>query len=388
MDFVSVDDLKQLSGKRSEWCVSIYLPTHRESQEKQQDPVRLKNLIKDAEDALLSYNVRAPLARDLLAPARSLIENYPFWEYQSDGLAVFIAPDLFRYYRIPLHFEEEMVINSRFFLKPLIPEVLHRNRFYILAFSQHSIRLFEADRLTLNEIELEDVPKSVEEALWMDTREEHQQFHTNTATPGGKGGERPAIWFGHGGEKDVSKENILLFAQQVDKGLHEVIEGNTIPMVFAGVDYLFPIYQEANTYPYLLDEHIEGNFDRSSGQTLKDLAWNMIQPRFEKDIKDAADLYMQWAHTKRASSDIKEIVPAAFYGRVASLFVPLGMDRWGKFNPDTAEVHVHDQPEKGDEDLYDLAAIHTLINNGNVYAVEPQEIPGGELVAAQYRYEM
>ena len=40
------------------------------------------------------------------------------------------------------------------------------------------------------------------------------------------------------------------------------------PLVLAGVDYLFPIYREANTYPHLLDKGITGSPEEL---TIKDL---------------------------------------------------------------------------------------------------------------------
>ncbi len=42
--------------------------------------------------------------------------------------------------------------------------------------------------------------------------------------------------------------------------------------------------------------------------------------------------------------------------------------------------------EPGDEDLLDLAAVKTFLNSGNIYAVEPEKVPGGEPFAAVFRY--
>jgi len=49
------------------------------------------------------------------------------------------------------------------------------------------------------------------------------------------------------------------------------------PLVLAGVEYLFPIYQEANTYPDLVEEGITGNPENLKPEELHDLVgqWNL-----------------------------------------------------------------------------------------------------------------
>jgi hypothetical protein len=47
---------------------------------------------------------------------------------------------------------------------------------------------------------------------------------------------------------------------------------------------------------------------------------------------------------------------------------------------------VHQDPEPGDEDLLDLAAIQSILNGGTVYAVEPEQVPDHAPLAAVFRY--
>ena len=59
---------------------------------------------------------------------------------------------------------------------------------------------------------------------------------------------------------------------------------------------------------------------------------------------------------------------------------------WGGFDPDTMSVDLHPEPEPTDEDMLDFAAIHTLLNGGTVYAVEPEQLPEQAPAAAIFRY--
>ncbi len=79
-------------------------------------------------------------------------------------------------------------------------------------------------------------------------------------------------------------------------------------------------------------------------------------------------------------------MPAAAHGRVETLFVAVGVQRWGAFDPSTGSVTQHEMRQAGDEDLLDLAAISTMINGGTVYALAPDDLPGESRAAAIQRY--
>lgn len=76
----------------------------------------------------------------------------------------------------------------------------------------------------------------------------------------------------------------------------------------------------------------------------------------------------------------------AYYKLIDTLFVAVGVQQWGYFTPDENQVELHQQKEIGDEDLMDFAAIHTLLNGGTVYAVEPEAVPDNTPLAAVFRY--
>ena len=58
----------------------------------------------------------------------------------------------------------------------------------------------------------------------------------------------------------------------------------------------------------------------------------------------------------------------------------------GRRRPATGQVAMHDQPQPGDEDLLDRAAVHTLLASGTVYAVPAAQVPGPGPAAALLRY--
>lgn len=391
MDLLTKNDLKTLMERQNGLCVSIFMPTHRAWPETQQESIRLKNLLRTAEEYLVRNGLRAPEARKLLEPPQIFFTDTSFWRYQSDGLAMFLSPHVFRYYRIPLRFEELIVVSNRFNIKPLLPLLSSEGRFFILALSQNNIRLFQGTHYSISEVNLEgdNIPTSISEALKYTDIEKQLQFHTRTTPFVGESPmvtERAGEFFGQREDIDQARKNILEYFNNVDKGLHELLRNEKAPLVLAGVDYLLPIYREKNSYPYLMERGITGSPKGISENDLHKQAWDIVRPYFQKSQEDAAAKYRQFDNTGHTSNEIKEILTAANQGRVESLFVAVGIHQWGRFDTDTDTILLHENEEAGDEDLLDLAAVLTLLKGGDVYAVEPEKVPSPSLLAAVLRY--
>jgi Bacterial archaeo-eukaryotic release factor family 3 len=232
------------------------------------------------------------------------------------------------------------------------------------------------------------VPKSRDEALrYNDATERQLQFHTRTAPIAPPGtGERAAIYHGQGVGIDDVKDNIVEYFRLVDHGLHNLLRNGQAPLVLAGVEYLLPLYKEVTGYAHVIDTGITGNADGLRAEALHALAWPVVEPLFRKDRLDAMERYRRLAGTGRALNDLQEVVSAAYYGRVDTLFVVVGVQQWGLFHPDTQKVTLAQAPAPEHEDLLDLAALHTFLNSGTVYAVSQDNMPDNTPLAAVLRY--
>ena len=323
-----------------------------------------------------------------MRPAESLLTDGDFWQHQNDGLAVFLSPGFSQIYRLPSTFNELVSIGNNFHIKPLLPLLSQDGRFYILALSMNEIRLYLGTRDTMNEVELRDVPTNMQEALAMDDPEKHVDFHTGAGSTG-REGKRQVVFHGHGLKQSEEKTNILRYFQKVGRSLKDLLEEQTIPMVLAGVDYLLPIYHKANTYQGLLEKGLEGNPEELNKKELHKLAWNLVEPIFNEEQKQTMELFKQLhgQRNDRASDDLKTVVKAANFGQVETLFVPFGVQRWGRYNSQQNKVILEKKPAPENEDLLDFAAIHTLFNSGKVYAIQPEKLPGDGELAAIFRYK-
>jgi hypothetical protein len=366
------------------------MPTYRVGADVEQNPIRLKNRLDAAQEQLIAGGMDKPAAEELLQPARQLLSDEVYWQHQSDGLALFLSPEMQRAYRMPYDFEALTVVADRFHLKPLLPLLSGNGQFYLLTLSQKGVKLYQGSKYSVSQVPTEDVPESLFELLDYDELDYHMQFHTKSRTPGGKPATREGVFHGHNvGEAD-RKEDIFKYFQKVDDALEPLLRDGGRPLVLAGVDYLLPIYREANSYEHLADDEIEGSPDEWTVEELHEMGWEIVAPIFKADREEAEQLYQQLLGkgADYASHDLAEIVPAAYFERVEVLFVAVDEQRWGAFDPESGEIETHEEPQPGDEDLLDLAALHTLLNSGAIYADEPEALPDGASIAALFRYEL
>jgi hypothetical protein len=380
MDPFSRDDLRALLANRQPPCISLFIPTSRGAA--QEDKTHWKNQLRAAEESLIAQGHRPSEAKALLSRGRELLDDVPFWQNVSTGLAGFVSPQMSRFYRLPLRLAERVVSADHFHIKPLLPLLTEDGRFYILALSKKNVRLWTGTQHHVQEVELHDVPTNVAQALQYGDEIRSRTFHTHTAA-GGRSDRREAIRHGKGPGADSAKDGLLEFFQKINRGLHRYLQNESAPLVLAVADYLLPIYQQANSYPHLLDQGI-GPPDRLSAKELHDQGWAVVQPLLRAKQDKTAALYRQLAGTGRTAKDIAEIIPAASQGRVQFLFVARNLEIWGRLDPQNQEVVVHPQREPGDEDLLNLAALYTLAHKGTVYVVAAEEVPDQSPLAALF----
>lgn len=389
MENLNRNKLNQLLEMSGQALISLYMPTHRVGREMQQDPIRFKNLLSEAEDRLSERGFRRPEIEAMLQPAHRLQTDIEFWQHLSDGLALFIGAKFMKYFRLPINFEQLLIIAERFHLKPLLPLLSKNGHFFVLVLSQKQIRLFEGSLFSIDEIDLEDVPTSLREALRYDHPEKQLQFHTGATTPSGVGA-HAVSFHGQGVSEADAKTDLLRYFQKVDHGLMEMLADEQAPLVLAGVDYLLPIYQRANNYPHLTTEFIEGNYDQVEVGELHRGAWKIVEPIFEAGQQEALARFQELSGSgsKLASAKVDPVLQAAHFGRVETLFVALGAQLWGTYDKENNILKQHTEFRPGDLDLLDLAASQTLLNGGVVYALEPENLPDSDALAAIFRYTL
>lgn len=377
---LSVSDFQQLAEQEKSTCVSIYMPAEKSGAETRKNPIIFKNLIREAQDKLEQLNKSTAKLVEAINSAQGYIEDYDFWQHQDLGLAFFINADGIKHYRLPYSFEQQINISDRFNLKPLLPLIVNDSKFYLLALSQNRIQFFLGSHYSISELKLpKSVPTSLAEALKYDDPEKQQQYHS------GDTGTSP-IYHGQGVGTTDNKDEIKRFFQQIDRGLQEALQAENTPLILAGVEFLLPIYHEANSYTNLLTTGVTGNPEHVAPMDLHASAWSIIKPHLKTQRKQDIDKFNQLSNTKEASSHLEQVVAAAATGQVDTLFITKNAQCWGEFDLQSNKVIIHPEATENSIDLVDLAATKTYLQGGKVYILEFQEMPDNTAMSAIFRY--
>ena len=297
MDAICLDDIKNIISKDGGAHVSIFMPAQSRGGADQQGPIRLRNLIRLAEEKLTAKGMRAAEARVLMRPAGELLTDNLFWRQQSDGLALFLDSDTFFYYRVPLAMKEEVGVGERYYIKPLVPMLSSCGWYYVLAISQDDVRLLQCTVTGSLRIDLGDMPRNIEEALRMDSTERYVQYHSARQVGGGDTSRVSGVQTGSPKRTDFIKENMPKYLDIINKGVMQIIKNETAPLVLAGVEYLHGLYRKANSYKNLLPEGIPGNPDGLTDTALREQSWSIVKPYFEQAKKEGEAEYRKSAGT-------------------------------------------------------------------------------------------
>jgi len=264
----------------------------------------------------------------------------------------------------------------------LLPLIAEDSSFYLLAISANGTRVIACTEHTEDEVTVDGLPRDMASSLWADDPEKQQQFRSFYTGSAGD----IAQFHGAGGSEIDPKDDLLRYFRDVDSALTPYLNQRRHPLILACVAYLAPIYREANNYSQLVEEPVSGNPDELRAEELRQAAWKIAEPLFRRRREEGLARYAELAGTGRTANDPGEAALAAIEGRTDTVFVTLGLRHWGRVDSASHSIDRHDEAEPGDQDLLDLAAVHTLVNGGKVYALPAGESPSDTGVAAILRY--
>lgn len=372
MKHLSAERFHKLANIRQAHCISIFIPTHRAGMEVNElvDQKHLKNKIKAVREELRTYKLKDHEIDKILRPAEKILEDTGFWSSQMEGLAIFINPELFEYYTLPVGFEPRTYISDHFYLEPLIPYLNDNGHFYLLALSLKDVRVYEGFPHELKHLVLDELlPARLEEVVGFDYQQKNLQFRTGHTDSG------QAMFHGHGAPSEQAKKEIFKFFRGVNQGMMQFLYDKNHPLILAAVDYLVPIYKEANDYKYLYDEFLPGNPEYEKPHQLHQKAKALLKDHFDGKRREKIGAFEEALAIKRSSFREEEVIVAAINGRIDTLFIRKGAEIWGIYESETNQAVVREKQEGQNVSLVNMAAVNTILNSGTVYILEPDEMP-------------
>lgn len=370
-------EFKNLIAQTQEPLVSIYIPTQTKTRPGEtNNQIRFKNALQRAAIRLEEFHLEPGEIKSFLQSAYQLLDDTQFWQYQDHGLAVFIGQDLFKAYCLPIHFEEHLSVNGRFYVAPLVEYFEHENSYYLLNLSLNQIQLFACTQDKIEEVPTDDLPQSLQEIIKYDDFEAQLQHHSG-------GGTGQAVYHGHADEGFDKKKQIREFCHRLGSELNNLLQDTKRPLLVAGVDYIVAMFQQECQYAGLMDDSLHGNFEHLHPHELHQKSLELVSPVLTQEKEQALKQLQEIGHTGRVSTQSKEIAESAKLSRVGTLFVLKEEQQAEPDSPPKVKLVNQDTPWA---ETINEAVIETYLNGGDIYTVSAESLEEDTELAAIMRY--
>ncbi len=375
-------EFEELASVKTNYCISIYVPTQRVGENKE-SRLTLKNSVSAAEKQLLGLGLKKVEVEEYLEPVRKVVDDTSIWRLLSDTMVIFRNKDHFSVRNLPLKTKEFLLISDRFYLLPLLDMFNQNNAYFIFLLSLKKNKLYEASQHEITEIESEDVfPNNIYESAGHDVVQKSLEYRSRMP------GREFAPFHGKGEGRDYKETEVLKYMEDIDDGLKELLEGYQQPVVVASVESIFAQLKEASTLKNLYPKCIPGNFDHDNILLAHNKANELLKPYFDKQKNEKKKKYLE-APDSQIISDTQNVLKAAYMGQVETLFVENGRNLWGDFDEATGEASFREEKKQVDKCLIDLAARMVFLKGGNVFVAEIGDMPqSGSPLNAVLRFEM
>ena len=368
--------LNELAAVEQDPCVSILLPTHTSGRETRQDPIRLENLLDQVQEQLKSRGMRRPDSEMLLKPARDVINDSNFWQFQGEALAVYLAEGMTRLLRLPEAVDESVMVGPRFNIKPLLGSMVSSEPFYVLALTKEQARLYRGTRSEFEEIVTAGFPLVAADAVGIREPVPELQHHGGKPPRGGRGdrGFRgdsgQANYHGHGEGEQKIEADLMHYLKDVAAQVGDYLYGDEAPLVLAADVAIFGWYCREHLRGRLVEsDHVESP-DTLKPHELRERAWKIVSPLLEADLSSWLDRFGTAAASGRAAQGFEEVATAAAQGKIDTLFFDPRASQLGWLADGGTTAHLVNSSEAADgqqtpaEDLVNRAIIDTLRTGG------------------------
>lgn len=380
---VTKEQLTRLISASEPPCISLYQPTHRSHPENQQDPIRYRNLLVEMEASLREkYPTRQ--VRPIIEKFQSLARDDQFWNYRTEGLAVFASPERFEFYELQRAVPELINVADSFHTKPIIRILQSADRYQILCLSRQDAKLFEGNRDALDAVEITEFPANIKDALGDQRTESHQVVGAFGAKDAGSGG---AIYHGHGSRKDEIDTDMVRFFRSIDRGILEHhSRPSGLPLMLAALPENQRAFRETSHNPLLMDGGIAVNPDALNFEELRAQAWQKVEPYYLERLEKLKDSFQSARAQHSGSADLSDAARAAVAGRVATLLVEAEKVLPGTIDRTTGAIHPGELASPDVDDMLDDLAELVLSKGGEVVVVPRERMPTDSGLAATYRF--
>lgn len=353
--------LETLASEKNAPCVSISFNTHRTHPESLQDIILLKNLLKDAEDRVISeFGKRS--AASLLEKIAEVSEEIDV-NYQLDSLHIFLSNNTKEIIKSPLPVNQNDVhISETFAIRPLIKMFNRSEEYLLLLLSQSGVHLYTAlnDGIT-SEVINDDFPFS---------EISHYTTHSNKS-------------------RDTSHADNTLheFLNKVDKAMLKVHNETALNCAVISTEdnYSGLMHVADNSKVYL--GHALVDYHNVTGNHISNQGWEIVKVLQQQSRTDAVSEIKEAISKGNVLTDLQEIYQASLEGRGELLAMNQDFEQSVLMTSDNTFELVSDSTQpKVIDDITSNIAWEVLSKKGRVVFIDQDQLKDLGNIALKTRY--
>jgi len=353
--------LKSLQAHRHYPSVSILAPTHRTAPANKQDPIRVKNLVRQALKRLEEEFSKREAAKVVDALQR-LVKQVD-WEHTLDGLALFASEQTSIQFSLPFRVKARAIVDETFATRDLVYSYNRAQPYRVLVLG-HTTRLFEAWTTVLDEHRAKPFPLV------------HRGAGGAAKLPGGKGINRSAV-------RDDAQRT---FFTAVDGALAALQEVQPLPLIVVGVERNLAFYREVARQDAAILGMLAGNHEKTESSALGKLVWPIFDSGATLQRTEALVQLDRAVGVNRHASGIDQVWRAVAAGKCQTLLV----EKEFKYPADLSTAGDRLLPYTGQgpqalDDAVDEAIERVLDADGAVYFYTAGDLGVHQKIAAVLR---
>lgn len=345
------------------------------------DRIQFENLVSDAKKQLNDSNIdeKDQLLKQLDTVMGRQDELIQF----IGGLTIYITPDDFYYYHLAIPVINRVRIGKKPYILPLISNYQYTRDYNLLVLNRESIRVFEGHGARIEELpisEIEDAPVDLETALGT----EKEGGSLNFGTYSGSGSSRGVGQAFHGHsetseEKDIDRDR---YFNMVDKFVYDNYSNvNHLPLILYSVEENQAVFRNLSNNDYLAKTGINGSAANLNNGDIEERVAQTIDEIIAHQRNELLDRLKETSPDNRIENIPDDLASASLQGRIESLYVEKNAEIAGTLT-DEGRYDANDDKNNFVEQIVD----NVIRSRGEVYILDPSEMPGDTPIAARLRY--
>lgn len=370
IDLPTSAEVMALARERGDACVSIYLETTPITREIEASQIAFSNMAREAIGQLEAVGLDKRRVWPLREHFDDLLDDTEFWIHQARSLCVLATPEHLSTFRLANRLTPTVQVADRFHVKPLLRAITHLHAGYVLALSENGARLIEffADMAPV-ELTVPDMPRDAASAVGKSSINDRSPSNRLTGSEG-------------------KKVRLRQYARAVDGALRPVLAGDRVPLILAANPPLGPIFRSVASYPHVLADGLDIEFERMSPAELAAAARPLMDAAHAEDLANHRALFGRREGQDRATTDIATAARAAVQGAIEMLLVDMEATLPGIIDEETGAVAFAEAEGAESYGLADQIAIMALATGAEVLSVRAEDLPRSAPLAATLRYPL